>query len=107
MLISIDVITSKYIDLVILERTRYVNSYRTIFELIIVPLTRPFIKRNVLLEAPIYIPAHSNIAVPIDYIDLPAGDNFIFEPTTYYPVVLFVSVVDSSFYAILVRNDLD
>ena len=107
MLIGMNIITPKCIDLVILERTGYINSCWTTFELAIIPPTRPFIKRDVLLGALVYIPVHSNIAVTIDHIDLPAGDDFMFEPITYCPVALFASVVDSSFHAVLVRNDLD
>ena len=108
-LIGIDVITPEDVDLVISEKTGYLGSCRTTFELTIAPPTRPFLRRNVLLGAgaPTYIPTYSNIAVPIDHIELPAGNDFIFKPTIDCPIALFISLVNSSFYTIIARNNLE
>ena len=107
MLIGMDVMTPEDVDLVISNKTGYIGSCRTNFELTIAPPTRPFLKHDVLLgaDAPTCIPARSNMAIPIEHIDLPAGDDFIFEPAPDCPVALFASLVDSSFHAIIARND--
>ena len=104
MLISIDIIIPKDVDLVILEKIGYISSYRTTFNLTITPLIRPFLKRNIILGAPISIPVYSNIVILIEYIDLPNRD-FIFEPSLDYPIVLFILLIDSTFYTIIVRNN--
>ena len=106
-LIGIDIIIPKDIDLVISSKIGYISSYRTNFKLTITPLIRPFLKRDVLLGAPISIPVRLNIAILINYINLPTRDNFIFKPTPDYLVALFTLLVDSFFYTIIVRNDLD
>ena len=107
MLIGMDVMTPESVDLVISKEIGYIGSCRTTFELTIAPPARPFLRRDVLLASPIRIPAHANMAVPICHVDLPAGDDFIFEPATDCPIALFASVVDSSFHAVLARNDSD
>ena len=107
MLIGMDVMTPEDVDLVISNKTGYLGSCRTTFELMIAPPTRPFLKRDVLLgaDAPTCIPARSNMAIPIEHIELPSGDDFIFEPAADCPVALFASLVDSSFHAVIARND--
>ena len=107
MLIGIDIITPENVDLVILEKIGYIGSYRTTFELTIVPLIRPFLKRDILLgvDTPRYILVRLNIAILIDYINLPAGNDFIFKPAVDCPVILFVLLVNSSFHAVIVRNN--
>ena len=107
MLIRIDILNSKDIDLVISTRTGHVSSYRTTFQLTVAPPPRPFIKHNVIIGKSVSVPAHSYIAVPIEHIKLPARNNFIFKPTKGCPIALFASVVNSSFHAVLVRNDSD
>ena len=44
MLIKINILISEDINLVISIRTSYINSYRTTFELLVVSLSRRFIK---------------------------------------------------------------
>ena len=61
---------------------------------------------NVILKAPTSIPAYSNIAIPINNINLPARNDFIFKPTLDYPIALFILLVNSSFYAVIARNNL-
>ena len=61
---------------------------------------------NVILKAPTSIPAYLNIAILINNINLPTGNDFIFKPTLDYPIVLFILLVNSSFYTIIVRNNL-
>ena len=45
--------------------------------------------------------------VLIKNINLSTRDNFLFKSTKKYLVILFAIVVNSLFYAILARNDLD
>ena len=105
MLIGMDVLAAEDIDLTISTRTGHIGSCRTTFDLTITP-TRPFIKQDVMLKKPVTIPAKSHFAIPIEGHDLPSGD-FMFEPANGCPVALFASLVDSSFHAVLARNDSD
>ena len=54
----------------------------------------------------ISILARAYIAILIEYIDLPFGD-YMFEPIDGCPIALFIIVVNSLFYFILARNNLD
>ena len=65
-LIRIDILIFKDIDLAILISIGYINSYRTKFTLTVL-LLRPFIKRDVTLKKPISIPTKSYIAIAITY----------------------------------------
>ena len=107
MLIGMDILGSEDIDLVISTRTGHIGSCRTTVQLTVVPPPRPLINHDVTVGKSISIPAHSHIAVPIDPLDLPAGNDFLFEPAKGCPVALFASIVDSSFHAVLARNDSD
>ena len=106
MLIKIDILTSEDIDLAISIRTNYINSYRITFKLIIVSLSRPFIKQKVVINKLISIPARAYIVISIEYIDLPF-DNYIFEPIDGYSIALFAIVVNLLFYFVLARNNLN
>ena len=68
-------------------------------------LLRLFIKYNVVIEKLILVLAYSYIVILIKYIKLLIRDNFIFESTKGYLVVLFTLVIDLSFYIVLVRNN--
>lgn len=104
MLIEINILTPKDIDLIISTRTGYINSYYITFELIIAPPTRSFIKQNVMLKKTISIPAHSRMTVPVFHNDLP-NNNYMFKPADEYPVTLFTTVINTSFHAVITRNN--
>lgn len=106
MLIGMDILTPEGIDLIISTRKGHIRSCRTTFELTVTPPTRSFIKQQVMLEEAISVPARSHMAVPVLHEDLPEGD-YMFEPADGCPVALFAAVVDSSFHAVLARNDSD
>ena len=106
MLININIITSKNINLIIFKKINYINSYYIIFKLLI-SLLRPFIKRDVVLKNLILILIYSYIIIRIKYIKLFDKDNFIFKSSSDYLVTLFVAIIDLSFYAILARNNID
>ena len=104
MLVGMDILATEDIDLIISTRSGYIGSCRTTFDLTIAAPPRSFIKQNVMLEKSISIPARSHMAVPIERVILPPGD-YMFEPTHGCSVALFAAVVDSSFHAVLARND--
>ena len=107
MLIGMDILASEHIDLVISTRTGHIGSCATNFQLTVAPPSRPFVKHDVIVGKSVSIPAHSHMAIPIERIELPAGDDYMFEPANGCPVALFAAVVDSSFHAVLARNDSD
>ena len=109
MLIGMDILGSEDIDLTISSCSGHIGSCQTKFDLIVVPPERPFIKKDVTLKRSISIPARAQLAIPIEIEmgnELPSGD-YLFEPANGCPVALFSSLVDSSFHAVLVRNDSD
>ena len=106
MLIGMDVLASEDVNLVLSTRAGYIGSCHTKFELIIAPPPRPFVRQDVVLEKSVSIPARSHMVIPIEHGDLPSGD-YLFEPANGCPVALFAALVDSSFHAVLARNDLD
>ena len=71
------------------------------------PLLRPFFKYNVIVKKLILISAHSYIAVLIKYIELLAREDYMFKLVNRYLVILFIAVVNLSFYTILIYNNLD
>ena len=106
MLININIIASKNIDLIIFKKTNYINSYYIIFKLLI-SLLRAFIKRDVVLKNSILILVYSYIAIRIKYIKLFNKDNFIFKSSSDYLVALFIAIIDLSFYTVLARNNIN
>ena len=105
MLIGMDILAAEDIDLVISTRTGFIGSCNITFQLTVTPPTRPFIKQEILLGKPTTVPAHAHMAIPVEQVTLPSGEDFMFEPAKNCPVALFASIVDSSFHAILARND--
>ena len=105
MLIGMDILASEDVDLLISTRSGHIGTCRTKFELNVTP-PRPFIKRDVVLERHVTIPAKAHLAIPIEHSELPTGD-YIFKPANGYPIALFAALVDSSFHAVLARNDSD
>ena len=64
-LIKIDILTLKNIDLIIFIYIDYINSYYTIFQLIIISLLRSFIKYNIIIEKLILISTYFYIIILI------------------------------------------
>ena len=105
-LIKINILAFKDIDLAISTRTSHINSYRTTFKLLVISSLRPYIRWEIILKRSISILTRSYIAIPIEYLNL-LFDNYIFEPIEGYPITLFIAVIDLLFYTILARNNLD
>lgn len=107
MLIDINILTSENIDLIIFTRSNYIESYDTLFSLIVTLLTRLLIKQDVLLNKFITISTYAQLNISVEYISLPDEDNFMFEPIKDCFVTLFAIIVNSSFHIVLARNKLD
>ena len=105
-LVDINIITSENINLIIFERTDYIDSCYITFELSI-SSSRSFIRRDILLKKLISVLAYSYMIISIKYIDLLSEDNFIFKSFNKCLVALFASIVDLFFYIVLARNDID
>ena len=105
-LISMDILASKDINLILTNRSGHVNSYQIKFDLVITPLLRPFVRQEVMFKKPISVSAKSHMAIPIECGNLPSND-YMFEPANGYSVTLFTILVDLSCHAILVRNNSD
>ena len=86
-------------------RSSYIGTYYTKFKLN-VTLPRPFIKRDIVFKRYITVLAKAYLAILIEYNKLPTG-NYIFKLVNGYLIALFTTLVDLSFYIILVRNNLD
>ena len=107
MLIKINIFIFKDIDFVISTRTNYIDSYNTTFKLIITSSIKPFIKQNVIFEKSISILARFYLVILIENIVLSIDNDFLFEPIKDYSIALFIAIIDSLFYAVLIRNDFD
>lgn len=105
MLIKIDILISKDINLIILTRFNYINIYRIKFKLN-VTLSRSFIKRDIVLKRYITILAKAYLAILIEYSELSISD-YIFKLVNEYSIALFIILVNLSFHAVLARNDLN
>ena len=100
-----NILAFENIDLIISIRTDYIDSCDIMFELIIAPSIRFFIKQRVMLEEAILISAHSYMTVFVSYESLSVGD-YMFELVECL-VALFAAVVDALFHAVITRNDFD
>ena len=107
MFIEINILTFKDIDLIIFIRINYIESCKIIFILLITFLIKPLIKQLIIFEKLIIISIYSYIAVPIKRILLFINNNFISELIENYPVILFIIIINSFFYIILIRNNFD
>ena len=107
MLIEMNILVSEDIDLIISTRIDYVDSYSTTFELTITSPARLFIKQEILFELLISISARFYLVISVESIVLSIDNDFLFESTKNCSVVLFIVVIDSSFYAMLVCNNSD
>ena len=106
MLIEINILDSKNIDLIISTRIEHIESYFTVFELNIESLTRVFIQQSVMLDKSVAISAHSQITISIALMKLPF-DDYVFESIDECSIALFAAVMNLSFYIVLTRNDFD
>lgn len=106
MLVEMNVLVVEDIDLIIFTRTEHINSCIIIFELIVTPSSRSFIKQSVMLDKSISILVRFHMAMPVEHIKLSPND-YMFESVSECPVVLFAAVIDFSFHAVLVRNDFE
>ena len=106
MLIEMNILDSKNIDLIISTRIEHIESYFTVFELNVKSSTRVFIQQSVMLDKSIAISAHSQISISIALMKL-SFDDYVFESIDEYSIALFAVVVNSSFYTVLTRNDFD
>ena len=70
-------------------------------------LLRPFIKYNVVIRKLILVFAYSYIIILIKYIKLLIRNNFIFKSIKGYLITLFILIINSLFYIILIYNDLN
>ena len=95
------------IDLIIFIRIGYIDSCKITFILLIISLIKPLIKQLIIFKKLIIILIYFYMIVLTKYILLFIGDNFIYELIEGYPVILFIIVVNSFFYVILIRNDFD
>ena len=100
MLIKINILAFKDIDLIISTRFNYIDSYRIKFKLIIIS-SRSFIKQSVMLDKSIFILIKVYIIISIKRYKL-SSNNYIFKLINKYSIALFALLVNSFFYAILV-----
>ena len=107
MLIKMNVLASEDIDLIISTRIDHIESCNITFQLFVTPLARSFIKQEVILERLIFISARSHLTVIVEYMNLPAEKDFIFEPAKKCSIALFAVIVNSFFHVVLTRNDSD
>ena len=87
-------------------RVGYINSYKITFILLIIFL-RPLIKQLVIFKELIIISLLSYIAVLIKRILLFIENNFIYEFIENCSVILFIIIVNSFFYIILIYTAFD
>ena len=104
MLIDINILIIKDIDLIIVIRKRHIDNCRITFELIITFSLKTFIKQSVMFEKSILILIYSHMTMLIEYVNL-FFKNYIFKFINECSVALFIIVINSSFHAILIRND--
>ena len=103
MLIGMNILAFKDIDLIISTRSNYIDSCRIKFELVVIS-PRSFIKQSVMLDKPVSILAKAYIIISIERCEL-SSDNYMFELADECSIALFASLVNSFFYAILARNN--
>lgn len=60
-----------------------------------------------MLKKSISILIYFHIIILIEYIDLYSEDNFLFKSVKKYSITLYTIVINSLFYVVLARNDLD
>ena len=106
MLIEINILDSKNINLIISTRIEHIESCFTVFELNMKSSIRVFIQQSVMLDKSITISAYSQITISIALIKL-SFDNYVFKSVDKCSIALFAVVVNLSFYAVLTRNNFD
>ena len=71
MLVGMDVIAAKEVNLIISTHTGHIGSCCTTLEHLVTLSLRAFIKQRVMLENPVSTPACSHMAVPVEHVELP------------------------------------
>ena len=102
-LININILIFKNLDLIIFIYINYIENYYIIFNLTIAS-SKLFIKREIRFKKEIAILIYSYITIFIEDIKL-LFDNYIFKFIDEYPVILFFVIINNLFHAVLARNN--
>ena len=63
------------------------------------------VQRPVHLRKTAIVPPHTEIAVSVNHLSLPASRDFLFEPDNDLDISMYAHMVDASTSAVIVRND--
>ena len=106
MLIEINILDPKNIDLIISTRIEHIESCFTVFKLNMKSLIRVFIQQSVMLDKSVAISTHSQMTISIALMKL-SFDDYVFESVDKCSIALFAVVINLSFYVVLTRNNFD
>ena len=106
MLINMNFFVVENIDLIIIIRKRHIDNCYVTFEFTITFSLKAFIKQNVIFEKSILISIRFYIIIFIKRVKLFLED-YMFEFISECFIILFIVIINSSFHAILIRNDFE